>query len=337
MNFYETYLRDFLPDRIVDCHSHVWCQSMLSPDPLALSRTPAWPWRVAKDNPVEDLIETYKLLFPGKQVSPWIFSHIIAKDNLDILNGYVSQCAAKHDFASLAITLPDWDPQTFETVITEGGFLGAKPYPTFSPSHIPSDEIQIFDFVPHRQLQVLDRNGWILLLHLPRPARLKDPLNLTQLLEIENRYPNIKLIVAHIGRAYCLENVGNAFEILADAKKMLFDISANTNTQTMHALIEAVGPRRILFGSDLPPARARLRRICQGENYVNLVPKGLYGNVSTDEKMREVEGEEAEKLTFFLYEEIDAFRRASLAAKLTQRDLQEVFCNNASRMIRSLK
>jgi hypothetical protein len=39
-NFYEAYLRDFLPDRIVDCHSHVWCQSMLSPDPLALSRTP---------------------------------------------------------------------------------------------------------------------------------------------------------------------------------------------------------------------------------------------------------------------------------------------------------
>ena len=71
-NFYEAYLRDFLPDRIVDCHSHVWCQSMLSPDPLALSRTPAWPWRVARDKPLEDLIETYTLLFPGKHVSPWI-------------------------------------------------------------------------------------------------------------------------------------------------------------------------------------------------------------------------------------------------------------------------
>lgn len=43
---------------------------------------------------------------------------------------------------------------------------------------------------------------------------------------------------------------------------------------------------------------------------MNLVPIGLYGDVSGDSHMREVKGEQAESLTFFMYEELDAFRRA---------------------------
>jgi len=34
------------------------------------------------------------------------------------------------------------------------------------------------------------------------------------MLEIEERYPNIHVIYAHIGRAYCPEDFGNAFELL---------------------------------------------------------------------------------------------------------------------------
>ena len=49
------------------------------------------------------------------------------------------------------------------------------------------------------------------MLHISRPARLKDPVNLAQLLEIEEKYPNVKLIVAHIGRAYTPEDIGDAY------------------------------------------------------------------------------------------------------------------------------
>ena len=75
---------------------------------------------------------------------------------------------------------------------------------------------------------------------------------LKQLIEIENNYPNIKLIVAHVGRAYCEEDIGNAFEVLSDTKNMLFDFSANCNSFVFEKLIQAVGPKRIVFGSDLP-------------------------------------------------------------------------------------
>ena len=46
-------------------------------------------------------------------------------------------------------------------------------------------------------------------------------------MEIEEKYPNVKLIVAHIGRAYAKEDIGDVFEVLGKTKKMLFDFTAN--------------------------------------------------------------------------------------------------------------
>jgi hypothetical protein len=222
-----------------------------------------------------------------------------------------------------------------EQEIRKGGFIGAKVYLTLSPAHIPADQIRIFDFLPHHQLEVLDRHGWIVMLHIPRSARLRDPANLADMLEIERRYPSARVIIAHVGRAYCPEDVGDAFTVLAQTQRMMFDISANTNAAVFEQLIRTVGPRRILFGSDLPITRMRMRRICEHGNYINLVPRGLYGDVSDDKHMREADGERADVLSFFLYEEIDAFRRAAQATGLTPQGIEDVFHGNAARLIES--
>jgi ribosomal protein S18 acetylase RimI-like enzyme len=118
---------------------------------------------------------------------------------------------------------------------------------------------------------------------------------------------------------------------------MYFDISANTNSTVFKQLIETVGPDRILFGSDLPILRMRMRRICEGGIYVNLVPKGLYGDVSGDKNMREVDEVESKKLTFFLYEEILAFLEAAEKTGLTKKDIEKVFYTNAVNLIEKAK
>lgn len=179
----------------------------------------------------------------------------------------------------------------------------------------------------------MDRHGWIVMLHIPRNARLRDPLNLAQMVEIEKTYPNVKLIIAHVGRAYCAEDIGNAFEVLGETRKMRFDFSANTSTETFEHAIRSVGPKRLLFGSDLPVVRMRMRRICEGGTYINLVPKGLYGDVSADPHMREVDGADASQLSFFMYEEIDALRRASVNTGLGKDDVEAIFYGNAAEML----
>ncbi|HHW30997.1 MAG TPA: amidohydrolase [Clostridiaceae bacterium] len=331
--FYEEKLKSFLPSKFVDIHTHIWHERFRVENAKAPVRGQSWPGRVAKQNPIEDLVETYKLMFPDKNVIPLLFGQPSFDYDIDALNDYVEACAKEYKYPALALAVPDWSQEKFENVILKGGFLGCKVYLNFAAPYIPQDEIRIFDFLPPHQLEVLDKHGWVVVLHIPRKARLKDPVNLAQMLEIEKKYPNVKLIIAHVGRAYCPEDVGNAFEVLAETKNMMFDFCANTNQWVFEQLIKAVGSKRILFGSDMPILRMRSRRICENGTYVNLIPKGLYGDVSGDIHMREVEGEEAEKITFFMYEEIDAFRRAAEATGLTAADIEDIFYNNAAKLL----
>jgi predicted TIM-barrel fold metal-dependent hydrolase len=331
--FYESRVRDFVPQGVIDVHAHIWTAEQAKSGEVSRRGLVTWPSRVAASNPIEDLLETYRLMLPGKLVTPMVFSSPTLSADTDALNAYVSAAAARCGTPALLLARPEWSAAELEDKILSGGFLGVKVYLSFAPAHIPPDEIRIFDFLPPHQLERLDRRGWLVMLHIPRPGRLGDPANLADLVEIERRFGNAQVIVAHVGRAYCIEDVGNAFEALAGTKRMCFDISANTNAEVFRRLIDAVGPKRILFGTDMPILRMRMRRICENGRYVNLVPRGLYGDVSGDPHLREVDEPEARRLTFFLYEEIDAFRRAAESRGLRGSDIQDVFHDNAGRLI----
>ncbi|MFH1024644.1 MAG: GNAT family N-acetyltransferase [Planctomycetota bacterium] len=329
---YASRLRDFLPEDILDVHVHLYRQGMRTPaaDP---ARCVTWPARVAAENPREDLEETYRLLLPGKRVTPLVFGTVMCPADADPQNAYVAETARAAGWPALLFALPEWTAGELRERLAAGGFCGVKVYLSLAPAWIPSAEIRVFDFLPHEHLAALDRLGAIVMLHLPRPARLRDPVNLANLLEIERRYPNVKLIVAHVGRAYAEEDVGDAFGVLAETKRMRFDISANTNEVVFRRLLDAVGPGRVMFGSDLPITRMRMRRVVENGRYVNIVPRGLYGDVSGDPNMRETDGEDAERLSFFLYEELDAFRRAADAAGISRDDIARVLGGNAREWI----
>ncbi len=332
--FYASRVRDFLPAKVVDVHTHILTAEQAKRGEAGGRGLVTWPSRVAAFNPIEDLLETYRLMLPGKSVTAVVFSSPTLATDIDELNAYVSEAAAKHRVPALLLARPEWSAAELEKKILAGGFLGVKVYLNFAPAHIPPAEIRIFDFLPAHQLEMLDRHEWIAMLHIPRPGRLGDPANLADLAEIDRRFPNAQVIVAHVGRAYCPEDVGVAFETLARTKSLRFDISANTNAEVFRQLIDAVGSKRILFGTDLPILRMRMRRICENGRYVNLVPRGLYGDVSGDPHMRELDGADAERLTFFLYEEIDAFRRAAESCGLSRSDVRDVFCDNAMRLLK---
>ena len=331
---YEEQIRDFLPDKLIDIHTHVYIKEETPPPavPSGKKRTVTWPSLVAKDNSVEDLQETYRLMFPGKEVTPLMF----AAGRAEILpkrNAYVAECAAKTGYPALYYSTPTQSADEIEHCIRAGGFLGLKSYLSLAPSYLPGKEIRIFDFFPKHQLERINRMKAVVMLHIPRDGRLKDPVNLGQILELKREFPNIRLIIAHIGRAYTESDVGNAFEVLSECKDLMFDFSANCCEFAMTKLLEAVGPTRVMFGSDLPILRMRTHRIEENGTYINLVPPGLYGDPSQDPHLREVSAAEAEKITFFMYEEILAFRRAAEKLSLTREDINRAFCQNAKDLL----
>jgi predicted TIM-barrel fold metal-dependent hydrolase len=333
-HYYQNVLKEFLPEQIIDVHTHVFLKEHHWDENSNDSRLARWPERVAQDNPYVDHQETYNLIFPGKKVMSVIFANPMNLKNIDDANKYIENCCESNsDCFGLLLTKPEWSESFVEEKLVKGKFKGIKVYLNFAPSFIAKNDICIFDFLPHHQLEVLNKYGLIVMLHIPRDNRLKDPVNLAQIIEIEKNYPDIKLIIAHVGRAYCKEDVGNAFEVLKKTKNVLFDFSANTNEYVFEQLIKAIGPERILFGSDMPITRMRMKRVCENGNYINIIPKGLYGDISDDSHMREVEGGESEQLTLFIYEEIMAFQKAAKSTHLTNEDIEDVFFNNARRIL----
>ena len=329
--YYTERLQDFLPDKIFDVHTHVY---LSDPHEQNTGRSVTWPSRVANADPIEDLEETARLMFPGKTYIPLMFGFPSEGIDLTKANAYVSACSASNGYPALMLSCPEMTPEEVESGVIGGGFLGIKVYLNFAPGYIPANEIRIFDFLPHSHLEICDRHGWAVMLHIARPKRLRDPLNIAQLLEIEHTYKNLRLIVAHVGRAYTQQDVGDAFERLKDTKSMVFDFSANTNALVFEQLIHAVGSSRILFGSDLPIARMRMRRIERDGIYINLVPRGLYGDVRNDPNMDEVDSPESDQLSFFLYEEIEAMRQAALKTGLGRSDIERMFWSNGANMFR---
>lgn len=334
---YEQELRAFLPDKIIDIHTHVYAKKNRAALPAQKARAVLWPSLVADENTGEQIQEMYRLMFPGKEVTPLIFSSIKRGQDFQLNNNYVADVSRRYHFPALYYSRPEETGEELEQRIDEGGFLGLKSYLTLSPEYLPEKEIRIFDFYPHGQLEAADRNGWIVMLHIPRDGRLGDRVNLAQLLEIEARYPRLKLVVSHIGRAYTERDMGDAFETLAGTKHMMFDFSANTNRHAMYRALETFGTQRIMFGSDAPICRMRMRRITEQGTYINLVPKGLYGDEAQDSHLRGVEGSEAKSLTFFMYEMLRSFKGACAELGLGRQDIERIMYTNAKSLIDGVK
>ena len=327
---YERELKDFLPDRILDAHVHV------SSERLTRNGThnggSAWTDYLCKEMPVEKLIEMNREMFPKQDVSALIFGECMT--DITETNRFVIESNKNFGLPMLYRSHYTMKPDELEAAVKAGGFLGLKPYLSNCPPYIPSGEVRIFDFITKEQLELADKNGWIIMLHIPRAKRLGDPVNIAQIMEIEQNYPNLKLIVAHVGRAYTREDFGNAFEVLKNTKNMCFDFTANLFDEAIIEGIKTVGTDRFIYGTDLPIAFMRMYRIIENGTYYNVVPKGLYGDVTGQPHMKESDSDE---ITIMVYEQLKAFKRAAAALKLSDSDVEKIMYSNAKRLIDSVR
>lgn len=325
---YEEELKDFLPEKILDVHTHVY-KKELNPAPKPGTKK-RWPSFVAEDNPIEDLKETYELLFPGKDVKALMFAGGAGSEEN---SQYLSGVSKETGWPALYYSRPEQSADEIEKKIREGGFLGLKSYLGKSPLYIPRKEVRILDFFPKHQLERLNEMGAIVMLHIPRDGRLKDPVNLAQMVEIKKEFPRVRLIIAHIGRAYVANDLGNAFDVLSEVPDLMYDFSANCCELAITEAIKNVGVKHLMFGTDMPILRMKCHRIEENDTYINLVPPGIYGEPGEDPNMREVSEEEAKNITFFAYEELLAFKRAAEKLNLSRKDIEDIMYNNAMDLI----
>lgn len=320
--FYRDYIRDFLPERVIDIHAHVGTR-MARP----IAECVFWPDRVTRrsDMSIPALLDAYMKLLPGKDVTVVCFGYP-ERDNVDNANTYIANELPQYpNIHGFALTLPQWSEEELFTTMKNGGFCGLKCYANMVEGLSPTD-VTILDMYPHHQLELAEENGWIVMLHVPRSGRLADTQNIKQLQEIRSRYPDLKLIIAHVGRAYFPEVAKNSLPLLRDLE-FYYDISANTCQPVFELLLEQINPTYILYGSDLPVFAMRGKRVIHGEHYINYIYRADW----EDEHTRRSPDED--EFTFMLYEEIVAFRRAAERCGLTRKDIENVFYGNAEKLL----
>ena len=329
---YENELKNFLPDKIIDAHVHLWGADL--PDYGSHNGGATWTHAAADEMNAEHFRLSTAVMFPDQEFSALVFGGCLKE--LKPCNDFLYQEATKLGFPMLMRTSYEMSPDYIEQECKKYGFIGLKPYLSNVPPYIPDAEIRIFDFLPKEHLEVANKHGWIVMLHIARSARLRDPMNLAHLMEIEEKYPNVKLIVAHIGRAYSKQDVGDAFDILGKTNNMYFDFTANVCDDAIKACIEAVGTKRFIFGSDLPIAILRMFRTTDPDTgyYHNHIPRGLYPGAEKDPRNIETDRED---VTLMIYEQLRAFRRVATELKLSDSAVEDVMYGNIKRLIDSVE
>jgi predicted TIM-barrel fold metal-dependent hydrolase len=276
----------------------------------------------------EDMTATYKGLFPDQRVIPVLTGN--PTGHLMVSNDYTAEIVKKTGLKGLFCTGCDMTDEFIEEQVIKGGFDGLKPYCDNCPPHLNKLDVDIYDFMPESQFKLADKYGWKVLLHISKRDRIKNQDNVKRLLEIEQKYPNAKVILAHIGRAYSPEDLGDALEVLGkETKNLTVDFSANVSDEALRRCIEAFGVERVMFGTDLPVSKMKMYRISENGNYINVIPRGAYGDVSGDPHMRETDDN---NMTNFTYEIVRCFKRVSKDLTLTRKEIEDIMCNNAAKL-----
>ena len=153
--------------------------------------------------------------------------------------------------------------------------------------------------------------------------------NIKELKLMRNKYPDIKIVIAHLGRCFNLEPfVKGLKELGRDLEGFYFDTSAVLNPQVYRVAFESIRPDRILFGTDIPILLWHGKRTWNNGTYQNLCREDFPWNTH-------IEGEEAEsRYTFFIYEQIKNMLDAigsddTLKSQVFFENAEEVYALNA--------
>ncbi|HUT37291.1 MAG TPA: amidohydrolase family protein [Planctomycetota bacterium] len=322
---YRNELAPYLPERILDAHVHLVrrCDYLPGIDPRKLKTTAPEP--VATSFTPRRLAETMRRLFPRQRWEAFVFHAPYTVVDIERANRWIASLGRKHrHLHPLMIVRPDMRAKELDAMVADGGFVGLKPYLSFARPH--RGETRIGDFLTRDHLEVAVARGLAVILHIPRKQRAADPVNIRDVARLCERYPTLKLVIAHCGRSYGPYYIEQAIGTWRDFPNLSFDVSAVDDAETIEVVLANVGHRRLLYGSDLPVTLLRGRHLCVNRHCFFLTEKPCPNSVSPPKGA-------GFPMTFMVYETVRAVLRACRKRGLPREALDDVFYCNAARLI----
>jgi uncharacterized protein len=249
--FFEEKLRPRLPRAIFDVHVHLNLPEHVTTVPAERYQSD-WALQCGAVLTCEDFYRIAEDMFPGIRYTVAGFPWPVREADLEANNTYLAQMKRVGWIHPFMVVKPEWDPEEVERVLVEGDFAGFKPYPDMV-SGTKGAEIGILDFIPHAQWAILERHRKTAVIHLPRGERLASRANVAELLEIRQRYPDVGIIVAHVGRSFCPDFMRRGLAALGGHMgEFHYDLSGVMHAESLRLAFDALPIERVFYGSDLP-------------------------------------------------------------------------------------
>ncbi len=321
---YQEELRDFLPPRIFDVHVHLFDPSCLLPGKRFPPRSCYQKFGGAFT--LEQLLDWASVWLPDQELHVNGFGQPSYDADRDLSGVYSGRISDNRRFFGMALVSPKDTIEDVKKRVSTNKLAGYKPYLNFVDWK-PVADITIEDMLPAEQMEYADACGLAIMLHIPRPERLSDPVNQKQMVELCNRYPNAKIIYAHIGRAYYLNNVVGFLDGIARCPNAYIDTAMVNHEGVLEYAFRHFPRERILFGSDAPIACLRGKSVEINNQYAYLMGEDYEIGTSINDAAHVVE------FTSFFYEQLRGIKLAARRAGLAPTEVENFLFNNASRLL----
>ena len=308
-----------LPARVFDMHAHLYEVCAIKPTPPMVRWGPenvdvsVWREHLGRQVGAKRLKGALITPFPSKQGS------------LERANRFVLDAVKrKRNCAANVLVSPESSRDEIEALLDGNSqIVGLKPYHLLAKAK-DTFQCELEEFLPEWAWQVADERGLLILLHMVKDAALADKSNQRSIRRFCEKYPSARLILAHSARGFHAPNTVNSIASLRGVQNVYFDTSAVCESDATAAILDEFGPRRVMWGSDFPVSQQRGRCVTLGSGFV-WITTGLVK--WTDKSFF---GEPVAVGLQALSALLDATDRIGL----NDRDLQDIFCDNALRLLR---
>lgn len=330
-DFWDEHLADWLPEKVFDAHTHINNPQLRMQQPTEQMKQQYWVNEVNEPIGAADAQRCYETVYPGRQFSCISMGYPDMDYDIDGSNEDLQKECKKRNWYSLAVVTPKFSTEKIQALLQKPNVIGVKPYYSLiSQDRSTRDKhinASIFEYLPHSQLELLNSMGGWVTLHVPKAERLGHPDNIREIKEIREKYPDIILVIAHLGRCYTIEHAREALPEFRADSGLYFDNSAVLNPEVHRYAIEIFGPERIIYGTDNPIFYMRGRRQWAGRTYRNRTNYPFHFN--KDREPSEIEA----KYTLFMYEALKALKDACNDLRLSRAEVEAIIHQNAEKLL----
>ena len=312
----------FLPDRVFDAHAHLFRAEHYAPA-VRPAHQEGNPERLGLD----EYMRYIDWIHPGDRTVGGLFFGLAFTGDRAANNRFIADEVAAGRARGLTIlgqliVAPDDDPDDLREQVRAGGFVGLKCYHTLARVDSPTWLAPIEAYLTEEHARIADELGLSITLHMVRDRALADPLNQATIRRYCERYPNMRLILAHAARGFNPWHTIEGIDSLRGLENVWFDTSAVTEAGAFEAIVETIGHDRLLYGSDFYISHMRGRCVAIGDSFHWFYAEDM----GLEEKHATLQP------VLVGLESLRSLRLAARRLKLSDTQVEDLFYGNAARL-----